>query len=106
MQRKKTILIVFGIAFIYAAFAKKKKSRGSIIIPPVEELITYTMSAGSVLYKDALLKDGLKAFRGGEIVRLIKNGDYGSTKYVNYNFGNKDNPTVLTGYIKTIDIRK
>lgn len=93
--------ILFAIAgLLYLVFRKGR--RGSIELPPPQTFTKYVMSAGSVLYsKKDLSSNTGQVFRGGEIVDLVK--DFGNVKQVNYL---RQDQKVLTGYIKTVDIRK
>jgi hypothetical protein len=101
MNKNKTILFILAAAALYFSFRPKKKSRTSIEIPPHQTFTDYIMTAGSVIYDNKQKSNVLQVFRGGEKVGLIK--DYGDMKYVNYL---RQDGRVVTGYVKTIDIRK
>lgn len=101
MNKNKTIFFLLAAAALYFSFIYKKKSRGSIELPPPQTFTDYIMSAGSVIYDNQQKSNVLQVFRGGEKVGLIK--DYGDMKYINYI---RQDGRVVTGYVKTIDIRK
>ena len=100
MNNRTAILFVAIAAFLFYSFRKKKK--GDIEVAPPMTFTSYIMSAGSVLYSNLSATSNTgQVFRGGEQVWLVK--DYGNMKQVNYI---RPDQKVLTGYVKTIDIRK
>lgn len=97
-MKKQKIILLLGAAILLLSFTKKKKTRGSVEVGPLQTNNMYAKK-NSILFDSPFANKILVNFRGGELLTFIKQDidDY-FVEYV------KPGGTIVRGYINKSDV--